>query len=248
MKDPEYLGIVNIITQRMGKEHVENKAKLAEIEPQQILASLSRIEQLLTVGIKLFSRGYNFETDLRGYLLKGLRDDNIVERAFKELIEEKTIISKIANLIDNYGDSVWALAIISAVVPSIAEVLRPHVIVTNPPWVQMTEYQTSYAKKIREEANKVLRNALGINAKKAASIVAGSDVACMALYKALGVAKEGVGFVMNREQSFYSRSSVSSGVLLTYSILKRVCGDRCDAKVIDMDYDAFHTAFIPHLS
>lgn len=145
-------------------------------------------------------------------------------------------------LVRKYGNGVWATAIVSAIMPSIATILKPHVIITNPPWVLMTKYQSAYIESIREKAIDVLNNVLNIDAERAASIVTGSDVACMSLYKALKVAQEGVRFVMPREQSFYARSPMRSGVLLTYAVIKKVCGDsyeKCDVKLIDVDYDAF---------
>jgi len=132
--------------------------------------------------------------------------------------------------------------------PSMVSIIKPHVIDTNPPWVLMTKHQSTYIESIRRKAIDTLKDVLKIDAKKAASIVTGSDVACMSLYKALEVAQEGVGFVMSREQSFYARSPMRSGILLTYAVIKKICGnsfEKCDVKLIDVDYDAFRHGNYP---
>lgn len=79
---------------------------------------------------------------------------------------------------------------------------------------------------------------------KVAQIVASSDVAAAALAKSLELAQEGSGFVMNREQSFYHRTSMPAGILVTYSILRDYPGL---VKLVDVDFDAFQHGVLPAL-
>ncbi|MEM1832441.1 MAG: hypothetical protein QXJ97_13045, partial [Desulfurococcaceae archaeon] len=183
-----------------------------------------------------------FENELKDYLLRNLREEDLLERVFKDMVSKSDFVRKLSALVKKYGNGVWATTIVSSIMPSMATVLKPNVIITNPPWVPMTRYKSTYIESIREKAKKILNDVLKIDAKRVASVVTGSDVACMSLYKALEIAQEGVGFVMPREQSFYARSPMRSGVLLTYAVIKKICGssfEKCDVKLIDVDYDAF---------
>lgn len=244
LADPEYAGAINSASLYISSKRLEVLDRIRRTQPQSVLFSLSRIERLLSTGIKLAALyKQSMEDYIRDYLLKNLGDE-VTEGLFKGVLRETKFASNLAKVIEKYGDDVWAVAIISALTPLLIEALRPSVIVTNPPWVPMTEYQTGYVDVMRREATGLLMK-LGIKRDRAASIVTGSDVACMALYKALQLSKEGVGFVMNREQSFYSRSPMRAGILLTYAAIKETCGDNCAAKLVDVNYDAFGHGIYP---
>lgn len=247
LADPEYAGVISLASTHISVKFMEALKLIKSLSPQRILLSLSRIERKLSTGIKLaVLSGQDVEGFVRDYVLSNLSDEDPIERMFKEAVEETKFTANLAKLIEKYGDDVWAIAIVSGLMPSLAQILKPHIIVTNPPWVPTTEYQTSYVENMRKEATSLLVK-MEIKRSKAASIVTGSDIACMALYKALQLAGEGVGFVMNREQSFYSRSPMRAGILLTYAAVKDACGDKCDVKLIDVDYDAFGHGVYPAL-
>ncbi|MEM2197346.1 MAG: N-6 DNA methylase [Sulfolobales archaeon] len=249
LEDPEFTGVVNTVNSYVTVKNIAYRSVFARMDPLRLLASLSRIEQLLSLGIKIsLLNNKDFEKNLRDYLLRNLREEDLLEQVLKDIASKTDFVRKLSALIKKYGNGVWATTIVSAIMPSMATALKPHVIITNPPWVLMTKYQSTYIESIRREAINTLGGVLKIDAKRAASIVTGSDVACMSLYKALEVAQEGVGFVMPREQSFYARSPMRSGVLLTYAVIKKVCGDnyeKCDVKLIDVDYDAFEHGNYP---
>ncbi|MEM4487464.1 MAG: N-6 DNA methylase [Desulfurococcaceae archaeon] len=246
LKDPEYTRVVNTVISHVNAKKIEQGSAFARMDPLRLLTSLSRIEQLLALGIKIsLSSNEGFENELKDYLLKNLRnlrEEDLLVHVFEKIVDETDFVQKLSTLVKKYGNGVWATTIISSIMPSMATVLKPHVIITNPPWVPMTRYKSTYIESIREKAKKILNDVLKIDAKRVASVVTGSDVACMSLYKALEIAQEGVGFVMPREQSFYARSPMRSGVLLTYAIIEKICGssfEKCDVKLIDVDYDAF---------
>ncbi|MEM4731908.1 MAG: N-6 DNA methylase [Desulfurococcaceae archaeon] len=250
LKDPEYTGVVNTVISYVNAKKIEQGSAFARMDPLRLLTSLSRIEQLLALGIKIsLSSNKCFENELKDYLLRNLREEDLLERVFKDMVSKSDFVRKLSALVKKYGNGVWATTIVSAIMPSMATVLKPNVIITNPPWVLMTKYRSTYIESIREKAISILKEVLlKIDAKRAASVVTGSDVACMSLHKALEIAQEGVGFVMPREQSFYAKSPMRSGILLTYAVVKKTCGnsfEKCDVKLIDIDYDAFEHGNYP---
>ncbi|MCX8205480.1 MAG: N-6 DNA methylase, partial [Candidatus Nezhaarchaeota archaeon] len=246
LSDPNYSRIVESLETHISRE-VKLEIGLPNIEPKDALSAVSNFERLLAIGIPMYMDSEDFENELANHLLSGLREDNPIESVLREVVKEKKFISNLAALVKRYGDGVWAAVLSSAASLILLNAIKPHVIVTNPPWVHITEYKTGYAEKIREDLRKALISSLKVTPKKASSLVIGSDVATAALYKALSMAaREGVGFVMNREQSFNSKASVISGIIVTYAVLKSACAD-CLVKLIDVDYDAFGHGIYPAL-
>lgn len=212
-----------------------------EKELRNVLSQLSNLERVLAIGIRLYM--LQKQDNLKTVLLRMLGSSDMEQKLGEILEKEEKFIKNLEELIEKFGDGVWAITLVSSIVPILLEKLRPDVIVTNPPWVPMTEYQAVYIHKIREDAKKLLS---WLEERRAASIVTGSDVATMALHKALTMAREGVGFVMNRDQSFHSGGSAYAGIILTYATLKKWLREK-EIKLIDVDYDAFGHGIYPAL-
>ena len=251
LTDPKYMGVVDTFVSHMTAKIYEISDLINEVikrSPEDVLRSISKIERALVAGIKLalMSGSESLEDQLKSYILSSFGGESVIERKFREIVKESEFAARLAKLVEEYGDGVWAIAIVSAAMPSLANVMKPHIIVTNPPWVPTTEYQANYVEELRREAVKMFKK-MKIRANKAASIVTGSDIACMALCKSIQLAEKGVGFVMNREQAFYSRSPMRAGILLTYAVIKNLCDKNCEVKLIDVDYDAFGHGIYPAL-
>jgi hypothetical protein len=251
LEDPEYLSILNIVESYVSAEaSFELKKQVAQSPPRNLVRSLSNIEQALATGIRLATNlgTEGLEDRLKKRVLEMLNKDNPIEAIFKEVVGKTTFTDRLAALIRKYGNGVWATTIVSALIPAVIKEFKPDIIVTNPPWVQVTKYRSQHISKIREEGIKLLQKAIS-GKKRCASLVTGSDVACMALHRAIHMAKEGVGFVMNREQSFYSASPMRAGILLTYMILNEWVqkGRQRAAELIDVDYNAFGHGIYPAL-
>lgn len=251
LEDPEYAGVLrNVESYFSYKASFELKKQIVSEQVQNIMRSLSTVERILATSIRFAIRDNtaNLENRLKNALLEMLSKKNPIEKVFISIVKDTTFVDRLAVLIRKYGNGVWATTIISALIPAILKEFRPDIIVTNPPWVLMTKYQAQYVSNIRNEAMKILNKMIS-EKRKGASIVTGSDVACMAFYKSLQIAREGVGFVMNREQSFYSRSSMRAGILLIYVILNEWMQKERGrtAELIDVDYDAFGHGIYPAL-
>ena len=247
-KDPIFNRVVASISNELSAVLMRDKANIAKAPPRDVLNSLSKVEQVLSTAIReanLFKkRGESLEQHLKNSIARQLDKNKVVERVFINLAETN-FARRLAELIESYGDSVWAHVVISIVAPALLEAFKPDIIVTNPPWVPMTEYKSNYVENIREQARKILVKTLGVDPGRAASVATGSDIASIALYKALQISREGVGFVMNREQSFYHRTSVPSGIVMTYAILKDAWKGR--VILVDVDYNAFGHGIYPAL-
>jgi len=251
LEDPEFSRIINNVESYVSAEaSFKLKKQVTYTPPKNIMRSLSNIERALAAGIRLAVRSGmdGLENRLKEKILEMLNESDLIEGVFSEVVKNTTFADRLAVLIRRYGNGVWATTIVSAIVPAVIKEFKPDVIVTNPPWVQVTKYRSQYISKIRDDGIDALKRIIPKKGKRA-SIVTGSDVACMALRKALQIAREGVGFVMNREQSFYSASPMRAGVLLTYAILNEWSrkGERRVVELIDVDYDAFGHGIYPAL-
>ena len=149
----------------------------------------------------------------------------------------------LAELIEKYGNGVWASPIASILATTIVAKVSCDVIVTNPPWLQLTKFQTPYAEHIRGIARRLLSK---IRIREQ-TVMLGSDLASITLYLALKHARKAVGFVMPREASFYHRTSQRAGILLTYAVIKSLENEIEVARLIDLDYDAFQHGNWPAL-
>ena len=226
--------------------------KSFEEEPSRIMKSLSFIEHAITTSISLAiidCRLSNVECISKKTMLnleeRLSKNDSPFVEAFLEEMKERNIVEKLAKLVIKYqGNNVWSLVFSSFYVPATLRFVKPHIIVTNPPWIPTTEFNAPYREEVNEEARELLEN-IGIERRRAASIVVGGDVASIALHKALSIAKEGIGFIMSRKQSFYAEGSMPAGVLLTYAVLRDAFEKYGEIKLIDLDYDAFEHGIIP---
>jgi len=138
-------------------------------------------------------------------------------------------------IVDKYGNGIWSVAITSSIAPRVIARAKADIVMTNPPWLNLSKMKGEYGEKIRKIAMSKIKN-LGISGKSAANIVQGSDLASIALMGGIKWSKEIVAYVMPRDSSFSARQK-QSGILLTYAILRSTRMSSCE--IIDVDYDAF---------
>ena len=227
----------------ISKEYLEFLINFNIIKLENILENITKIEQIITNLLKTAE----CETDAQ--CIKN-KIDTYVEEEKKRSIDGfetlfldhlKNISKKLVELIVKYNiNNTWGTVIISAYAPILLARFKPDLILTNPPWAVVTEYKAPYINKVREYITKNIKDIIG---ERARNITSGIDVAIAALGKSLELAKEGVAFVMNREQLFYHKLSVA-GNLATYCILKN--NEQIeDAKIYDVDFDVFMHGIYP---
>jgi hypothetical protein len=245
----------------MGLEELMKKAKaylwtlisFKQIEVGntfEILSVLRNLERNLTYAIR-FSyyecklNGKCLEERIESYLKKGLRafKDAFTQR-FLEHFEKDRVARSIANLIVRHGgNDVWAVVLISIYTPILMTRFKPDIIITNPPWIPVTEYKAPYSNKIREYMLEKIRKHVG---EKAAQVIAGADIAAAALGRSIELAREGVGFIMNKDQLFNYKYSTPAGIVATYCILKDLLrSTKAKIKLLDFDFDVFQHGIYP---
>ncbi len=212
-----------------------------------VLRILSKIESSITSSIRysLVSCKLDAEClarEIQRSMLSSLSiDENDFIKAFIEHVKDHKLAERLSKMIVKYGgNDVWGAVLTSVYAPILMTRIKPDVIVTNPPWIHITEFKAEYAERIR----RTLRNSItSVSKSKSGQILAGSDVSTAILAKALSMAQHGVAFIMNREQLFYHRSPMPSGILATYSVVKRF--KKGYLKLMDIDFDAFQHGIYP---
>jgi hypothetical protein len=226
-----------------------NQIKLGETS--QILTLLRDIEKTLTYSIRFSYHECQLlnprclEERIEKYLLDGLSNlkDQFIQR-FLEHFKKHEVAKSIADLIVKHGgNDVWSVVLLSIYVPILMTKFKPTIIVTNPPWIHVTEYKAPYSSKLREYMLKKIKRCVG---EKAAQVVAGADIAAAALGKSIELAEEGVGFIMNKDQLFNHKSSMPAGIIATFCILEGLLRNKnVKLKLFDFDFDVFQHGIYP---
>ena len=216
----------------------------------EMLATLRNLEKALTYAIRFAHNKCKLtdkclEEEIIKYLeqnLENFRDD--FTQRFLEHFKSENVIRTIAKLITEHGgNDVWAIVLMSIYIPILITGFKPDIIITNPPWIPITEYKASYSEEIRrcmlEKIKKQVRN-------KATRVLAGADIATVALAKSIKLANEGVAYIMNRDQLFNHNTSIPAGIIATYCILKEVLKDiSVNVELFDFDFDVFQHGIYP---
>jgi len=224
--------------------------QLASKSPSEVLSALRALEEGLTFSIRFAYGGCGCDKEcLKESITKRLRMElgasgGELVQSFLEHFERDSVAEMLADLIvEHGGDDVWAVVLASAYAAVLMSEFKPDIIVTNPPWVPVTEYKAPYAKRITKY---MLRHIKAVVGARAASVLAGADIALAALGKSVELAREGVAFVMNREQLFCHRSPMQAGVVAAYSLLRSLLGGTgAEVLLYDIDFDAFGHGVYP---
>ena len=168
--------------------------------------------------------------ELKAREWKGILIKNIIDA-----LSNPRSVEIIAELIRKYGDGIWAISISSLFAPYIIRNVKVDIIVTNPPWAQLTELRGSYGKLIREKAKQLLKGY-----EKTGQIIAGSDISSMLLYGCIGVIRDGHAFLMPEDVVYVAGSHYGLGKILTYSVVGSY-----DGEVVQVGYDAFQHGRLP---
>ena len=188
------------------------------------------------------------ENNLRRVLESGEFDKTVIGEIFKRQVVDKIaeFCEALTDLLEKYGNGVWATSIVSMLAPLVVRHIKADIVMTNPPWLQITKFKAYYAETLVSQAINLIRRVSDVS-DSAGRAVMGSDLASMALYGALNMSKEVVAFVMPREASFYAKSSQRSGILLTYAVLKSFESLIDYVEMIDLNFDVFQHGNYPSL-
>jgi hypothetical protein len=245
---PELTNLVNnakSYLQMLINFNIVNVGKTSEV-----LAKLRDLEKSLTLSIRFAYNAcktdvYCLKREIENYLLNLLaNEEDAFIKSFIDHFKMHRISRTIANLIDKHGgNDVWSVVLISIYAPILMTRFKPDVIITNPPWIPVTEFGAPYAENVRNYMLSKIKMRVG---EKASQILAGADIATAALGKSIELAREGVAYIMNREQLFYNRSSSRAGILATYCMLRAALQNKkAVLKLSDIDFDAFQHGVYP---
>ena len=148
---------------RLAKEFADMLVNFSVIKIEdvmQILHSLSFIENSISKALRFSFHGKH-EKDLEiGYLRDLIfrhliselaKFDDPILKYFLEHAKETNLAERLARLLIKYGgNSVWGLIIGSIYAPVMLSYFKPHVILTNPPWIPTTEYKATYAVRLKK--------------------------------------------------------------------------------------------------
>ncbi len=223
-------------------EIVFNNNKLALKD----LAELLRIEMMLRDILETYlcSSSVNFNRLLTEEKAKYSWSylGEIFVRSLEESSNEWDTL--IAGLVGKYGNGVWSVAISSILAPLVISKMKADVIVTNPPWQQLTKISETYKDKMSKIASNWFKS-IRIPQDKVGNVLQGSDLATIALWGGLRWSRGVIGYVMPRESSFCAKFRQRAGLILTYAVLRYFNIE--NGEFIDIDYDAFQHGNYPTL-
>ena len=238
---------------RKAREYLNTLIRFRQISlgnASDILASLRLIEKSLTYANRFSHSECGLEEKcleekITKYVVKNLENaGNPFIHHFLDHFKKSNVAGTIAKLIVRHGgNDVWAVVFTSIYAPILVSEFKPDIIVTNPPWIHVTEYKAPYSDRIRSYMLERIRSHIS---DKAPQILAGSDIAQAALAKSIELVAGGVGFIMNKDQLFNHRSSAPAGIVATYCMLEQALKNSAVAlKLYDFDFDVFQHGILP---
>jgi hypothetical protein len=250
---PPLSGLVSKISSYLQPLINFNQIKIDKAS--EILANLRNLEEGLAYSLRFAyskcSRGEEIdvvclEREIERYVEASFKDPkSLFIQAFLKQFKELKLANTLANVIvASGGNSVWSTVLVSIYAAILMTRFRPDIIVTNPPWIQVTKFKAPYVGQIKTYMLSKIRNVVG--AREAAKVLSGADIAAAALGKSVEFAKEGVAYVMYREQLFWHETSMRAGIVATYAILKSILnGKNVKLKLLDFDFDVFEHGNYP---
>jgi hypothetical protein len=214
-----------------------------------ILVLLRDIEKSLTLAIRFAYKECGLRIDclekmIATYLEEQLKDyQHDFIQSFLDHIKNSSASGTIAKLIVNHGgNDVWGTVFMSIYAPILMTRFKPDIIITNPPWIPVTEYQAPYSDKIREYMLEKITMCIK-DKKKATQILTGADMASATLGESINLADE-VVYIMNEDQLFNHRRSTPAGIVATYCILRNTLRGG-NVKLYHFDFDVFQHGIKP---
>ncbi len=154
--------------------------------------------------------------------------DNLVNSLLMKVLQDSEIIQEITNLISKYGNAIWVIPIISDLFVRFLTRIKPDIVLTNPPWLKLSELPDSeWGKKLREYIRREIIDKYRDTIPGISRVGMSGDISAIFLNTIIGVLeKEGyVGIVLPAEQSYTPKSPHGAGKLLTYAVLGKYSVD-----------------------
>ncbi len=202
-------------------------------------SEILRIEMILRERFKEAAESSNAKQVLEEKLPELAKEEwkGALTGLITETLASKDGVKAISNLIEKFGNGVWAVSVTSLFAPQIIQKAKVKVVLTNPPWAQLTEQKGVYGELMRNRSKELLKLQ-----SKSAQIMSGSDISTVMLFGSIKIAETGVSFLMPKEVVYTSGSFYGLGKILTYNVIKRYEGE-----VIEINCDAFLHGRLPSI-
>lgn len=202
-------------------------------------SEILKIEVILRQYFKEAARSKDVKEELNNKLSKLGREEwkGLVTALIAKTLADENSIEAIAKLISKYGNGVWAVSITSLFAPHIIQKVKVDVVMTNPPWAQLTEPKGAYGKLLRDKAQELLKGY-----EKRGQIISGADISSVLLRGCSDIVRHAVAFLMPKEVVYAANSYHGIGKILTYVVAKNYKGE-----IIEINLDAFQHGRIPSI-
>jgi hypothetical protein len=146
--------------------------------------------------------------------------DNAVSLIIKRVLNDD-ILNQVLDLIDKYGNEIWAIPIVSNLFVDLLGKVKPDIVLTNPPWILLSQLpESEWGKKVRGIINNLINKYRSSISGISRTGMSG-DISAIFLHVILKILeREGyVGIVMPASQSYWPNTPTYVGRLLTYAVL-----------------------------
>ena len=218
-------GIIDIVGNLISFDEDVLKS-ISNLNKYELVLFLARLEAKLSYIFKQALKKLSFH-EYKKDLIKNIDTkpldpvDEAVLILLKKLLENKEFIKIIHGSIEKYGNEIWSIPIVSHIFVRLLPRIKPDIVLTNPPWLKLSELPDSrWGEKVREYIKKIIKKYReeipGIS-----RVGMSGDISALFLKNILVILdKEGsIGIVMPAEQSYKPKSPHGAGKLLTYAVI-----------------------------
>jgi hypothetical protein len=150
--------------------------------------------------------------------------DDLIYSLLIKLLQDEVIVQKTKELINKYGNAIWAIPIVSNLFVEFLTKIRPDVVLTNPPWLKLSELPDSrWGKKLHEYVREKIVSSYRKTIPGISKAGMSGDISAIFLLTIMKILeKDGyIGIVLPAEQSYTPKSPHGAGKLLTYAVLNK---------------------------
>jgi len=209
-------------------------SELSKLKKHELVIFLARLELLLTQILKGLTYTFTSPEEVFKVInetinrLKAIEPIDVVDKAATSLIikilSDEKLVLEILKLITRYGNEIWAIPIVSDLFVKYLSKIKPDIVLTNPPWLKLSELPKSkWGEALREYIKKNIIEKYKEKIPGISKTGMSGDISSIFLEVILKILeKEGyIGIVMPAEQSYTPKSPHGAGKLLTYAVLSK---------------------------
>jgi len=205
--------------------------RLTELDKNRMLLFLARLEYYLEFIIKKLNGNDEELSKVITNIINSIKTsrsvdpiDDLIYSLLIKLLQDEVIVQKTKELINKYGNAIWAIPIVSNLFVEFLTKIRPDVVLTNPPWLKLSELPDSkWGKKLHEYVREKIVSSYRKTIPGISKAGMSGDISAIFLLTIMKILeKDGyIGIVLPAEQSYTPKSPHGAGKLLTYAVLNK---------------------------